>query len=502
LEGRRGLGFLSELNDVFTPVEKDAAWYKSPLSHLTKIAQKPYQLGVKLNETVALIAGWQHSKNKMFPGVDTLDKVQYKAVYDEAVRIAAMVNNTLGKINRPTAMFGSDKPMWRTTAQALYSLQSYVGMTYANTIRQYRKSFGEYAKSLPAAERTNAKIALAQAITTFVALAGVAGIPLLLPLDKLQEKMTGVSIKDSLVTMMRDFGGPNGDFFGDVANHGLAHAFGLPFDFSSRVAPAGMFGVNAYDGFSADRLLGPAYGIGVNLFSSLDHALQGNWTQAMKKGMPPVVGNTFALLANDGELVDNRGNKLSAPSQTWGNKLASVIGFKPSEVVRNQDQATIATRANDAATRQNKETAGEVASALLAGDVQKARALLADVQRASQGLVDPMQILEQGLDIVEGQTLGQDLRDLATLGASQEYDTHRQAPLAPTAGKLERLQMRNQYRRMLGVKPYSTRRIKTAGIIDQIRSTRPTLSTARARAIAESMVGGDSQDYFQMMSGL
>lgn len=503
IEGRRGLGFLSEIEDVFGNIDTDPNWMSNPLAHLAKLSAAPYQAGVKLNETVSLIAAYKHVRDKHYKGFKTLDKAQWKHVHDETIRIAAMTNNTIGKVNRPTFLFGSEKPFFRTSAQALYSLQSYVGMTYANTIRQYRRGFDSAYKNLPADQRSAAKMAFAQALTTFIALAGVSGIPMLMPIDKLQEGFTKVSIKDSIMGMVRSFGGEeNGDFFADVASHGLAHAFGLPFDLSQRIAPAGMFGFNSYDGFSLDQLAGPVWGIYQNLLESRDAALKGDWTQMYKKALPPVLGSSAALWKNNGTLTDNHGNTLSAPSQTWANKLAYVLGFKPSEIVRHQDQADVARKANDATTGNNAAVANEVAALLLNGDFPKAMQLLQAVKTQSQGLIEPVQVLESALNLAEGRRFGLDVRDLPTLGASLQYDHKPQPTGPPTAGKMERVQWRNQMRTAVGIEPYTMKKFRSAMLIDAIQGKNPSVSTARARAIAESLVQFDQDDFLGAMSGL
>jgi hypothetical protein len=502
LEGRRGLGFLAELNDIFSPPERDASWMTKSLNHLTKMVSKPYQLSVKLNETVALIASFNHAKKKMFPGVKEVQGEQFKQVYAEAVRIASMANNTLGKINRPTALFGNDKQFARTSAQALYSLQSYTASVYANTVRQYRHGFTKAYAELPPAQRQAAKVAFAQALSTFVALAGVAGIPMLMPLDKLQEGITKHSIKDALLAMSKEIDGENSHFFQDFANHGLAHAFGLPFDLSQRIAPTGMFGFNGYDGFSPDRLMGPVYGILTNLYASADSANKGDWTEMYKKALPPVLGNTMALLSNKGKLTDSHSNVLSPASQSWANKLSYVMGFKPAELVRYQDQSELAKKANEATTSSNTSVSNKVATAILSGDVVTARNLLKEVERSSHGMINPLTILESSLGLAEGRMFGADARDLVNLGASQKYDGTGQPPVAPTAGKLQRLKWRAQQRQLMGAPMYTPRKFESAAMIDQIQAQRPTLSTARARAIANSILGPDDGDFLELMSGL
>ena len=501
MSGKRGMGLLSELSDVDAMIDVNAHWYKSPLAHVTKLAARPYQAGVKLNETISLIAAWNHTKSKLYPKTEKLDKAQYAQVYQETARIASLVNNTLGRVNRPTALFGSSDPVARTTSQMLYSLQSYNFTVYSNTIRQYRKAFTSAYKNLPAAERQSAQVALGQALVTFVALAGVAGIPMLAVGDKLQEQVSGVSIRDSIAALMRDWGGENGEFLADISNHGIAHAFGVPLDISQRVAPGGLLGFNNYNGFELDKLAGPVVGMGKNWFDGMKLAISGDWTEAYKKALPPLIGQSAALLSTGGVLTDSSGAALSQSSQTWSNKLASVMGFKPREVVQNQDVAQVARRANDASTKTNKATAIQVGKALVEGDVERARTLVGAAFRQGQGLVDPLDILESGMDQAEQTLFGRDPRDMVTLGGSQDFDARQQASLPQVPSKVQKLMWRQQMRNQLGVPGYTERKFQVADAIDQLQRQQPGLSTARARAMAEAQLGGDEQDYFQLMSG-
>ncbi len=115
-----------------SPAESSLKWLEHPIAHVTKLAGKPYQLGVKLNETVSLLAAWKHVRNKLFKDVKELTPAQYKQAFDETIRITSMSNNTLGRINRLLRSFGNEKPFANTVAQSMNGLMSYV----ANDLRQ------------------------------------------------------------------------------------------------------------------------------------------------------------------------------------------------------------------------------------------------------------------------------------------------------------------------------------------------------------------------------
>ncbi len=478
---------------------------------LMQVASLPFRLGTHYNDSVSLLASWDMVRGKMFGEKVSLTDKEFDQVFERATRIAGMTTANFGKVNRPTALFSGDNNLWKTSAAMVYNLQAFSAGLYANVLRQAHRGFGDSLKGvLTPAERTASKKAFATSLLSLTSLAGLAGVPMLMPLVKLWEQATGQDVETAMSETVKalgdHFGGaPVGDFASQVAQHGFLHAMGLPVDISQRVSPGGLFGFNSYNGFDSSKLLGAVPGIATNLYASLQAAEVGDWSKAFEKGLPPTLGR---LVQAAGSSIDNSSGRPVVKDPSWAQKAAFLMGFQPREAVVRNDAASLVKRVNASAKLEDAKLTEAGSQLLERGDNTGLMQLLAATSQQRGTTFNPSQALEAMLSNLEAKQFPADSRDQTTLHGSDIFDRLRGKELpAQQASVMQRLMWRNQLRLGVTGEPYGADRFQHAMGIDQLREQHPDISTVRASEWLRSLnpratATPFSKNPFELMAGV
>jgi hypothetical protein len=186
----------------------------------------------------------------------------------------------------------------------------------------------------------------------------VGGVPLVGPLLRLLEDNTDLEIEKNLREFMVEIGGPeHGTMVADMAMHGAMYGAGIPFDLSARIQPGGVLGLNSYEGWSPQALLGPAFGQAESYVKATKSALTGDITKATEQALPAGFRRAYNLWANEGDYTNAAGEVVLKPTQT--EKVALSLGLAPSRLTMVQDRERIQRTAARIQTEKRKQVMSE-----------------------------------------------------------------------------------------------------------------------------------------------
>lgn len=340
------LGRMSQGKSALSPGKLAGTAYGSAVDASSKL----YGLFTGFNERVSIISAMelQMSKRQGKATIKGKDKVitknEFDAMYNEAVRISGIANNSIGRLDRATHLFDNSGP-WRTVAQSVHSLAGFASGQLSNVYRYAQKGYGREDRGFTPAERRQAKKAFIQSTVSLMSMAGViGGIPGAGIAMALAEEHTQLKPEETkrmwLQEIDKAFGGDEpGTFITDMGTHGISYAMGAPMDFSSRISMGGLLGFNSFEGWSPKALMGPTLSRGEDYMGGIKSVFQGDVTKGVAEALPIGLGRLMKLWTDNGNITDKRGNVLLVPTQS--ERMAATLGFPPSRTIAQRDAANI-----------------------------------------------------------------------------------------------------------------------------------------------------------------
>lgn len=346
--------------------------------HLLWGARKFYSYSVVANQIAALLSSYRLYKSQ---GV--------KDPYQKAVDTTYETMFGGGKAVRP--LFFLTGPLGPTIGGLMYILQSY---TYNAITMQLRLAKNAITNTLPFTQRKQAMKAAALAFGTQMLAGGVLSLPFGANIMALIDQLFGTDIKRDLREMIvKGLDGSQitndertlGQFVADFAMDGLPAALG-PVDISTRLQMGSLFGVDPYQGFTWNNLIGPSADVLEGMFIKTPQALaQGNIGEAASNFLPMGIRRFAKALANDLTVrtATGRLNFVPTPSE-----LALMgLGFRPKRLADFTNLAEMSRKLQLQEIEQNREVADKVAEAIYKGDIATARQIL-DQQKDPKGAAE------------------------------------------------------------------------------------------------------------------
>lgn len=476
----------------------------TPIKNYARMSLKFYQQFTEFNARVAIIAGYELAKKKGL-------KSEIER-YEHAVSYAQLATFGGGKIARPNVLF-SGRGAFRTVGQAAYSLQSYsFGMLSA--MRRYAET--GFLKSqypgLTDADRARARKSLGVMVATQFAGAGMLGFPFMSAVIKAFEALTGQELERD---MMLGLAGlleddeENGGDWADIIMHGAANAVlgkvlpGAP-DISSRIALSGIYGVNSYDGFSPEAMLGPSASLVKNFVNGGIAVANGDFSKGLEDFAPVPFKKAINLVRNEGELKDKTGKLLVEAD--FGEKLAFAAGFTPDRIRKARTWERLDRQHEEHENKKIGEITAEIAKAYDANPASAQNALMQRAKEdarvkflADSGDQEGAQIEMQRAykreatrvaDYLEKANMPNDpLRDVSSTKTAGAKALANSLGLESQPSEFERTMYKAQVLNSLGVEqPQIQRTLKRAQLIDQLLQQYPGLVKSQAAIMADRLL--------------
>jgi hypothetical protein len=464
-----------------------------------------YQQFTEFNSRVGLITGYEIARKNGKSHQEAIESA------GEFTRVVALSG---GKANRPTALF-SGKEGFRTTGQALYSLQGYTfGML--SMMRRYAET--AFSKKqyphLTEADRKKARKALTTMVATQFFGAGLVGLPFMQASMHMFETLTGVELerelREGLAEFFEEDEKEDGGMMSDIIMHGAANAIlgktlpGAP-DVGSRFAIGGVLGVNAYDGYSLGALAGPTGSVVESITKSATSLLKDrDAAQAFEDIAPIAWRKPIKMYKDGGEFRDQNGGMLIDGS--FAEKFAYSVGFTPQRLNKLKSYERLDRRHQERIRERDINLFDEIAD-LYTENPALARQYLDQVARQDPKVV---KFQEQGMVQAAEQEYNRAVSDGAKKVAERierrenPRDPRRTGTFDSTVGsqallnslglsggtsEVNRLLSRTQTMQNLGIPvSVSKRSLQRASIVDQIMSKNVSLPRPQAAAMADHLL--------------
>lgn len=421
--------------------------FASPFNWLGNTGLGLYSKFTQHNQISALLTGYRAARKN---GMTHEQAVQEARIFNR------VVNKTGGKASRQATPFANNGVI----GHLVLGLQGYVTGWFGQLATYYRHGFkSKDYPNLSSKDITQAKKAFKTMIIAQLAASGFMGMPFMAAGLKLFEEMTGEDIKGELYRALDE--ATNDPIISQTATHGLGgtlgEMLGIPVDLHSRFSLGGVGGFNAYDGYSANSLLGPSAGMIEGLWRMGKALVQGEGPRAaLAAGGPSGLRNAAKALD------ENLRNDLGEPADGTDILMTS-LGFRSQQLRKEQELRQISTKINESNSRELKSAAAEVTSALAYGPDRaraelhrQTNALLAGYnEQQYKALFVPTlnQLANAVASEIEAKTMPKDLRELARgRNASDVLATAGAMGMQmPSSTEVQRAVLRQTAMRMMGL---------------------------------------------------
>jgi len=351
--------------------EKDTLTVKDVMGnamyHVLWGARKFYSYSVVANQIAALLSSYRLYKAQ---GI--------KDPYQKAVDTTYETMFGGGKAVRP--LFFLTGPLGPTIGGLMYILQSY---TFNAIAMQMRLAKNAISKTLPFTQRQQAMKAAALAFGTQMLAGGLLSLPFGSNLIALADQLFGTDLKRELREMIVNSLDDSqitkdertlGQFVADFAMDGLPAAIG-PVDISTRLQLGNLFGVDPYQGFSWNNLLGPTTDVLEGMFIKAPQAImEGNIGEAASYFLPMGLRRFSKALANDLNVRTANGRLNFVP--TTSELVLMGLGFRPKRLADYSNLAAMSQNLQAQETRKNRIISDKIADAIHKGDFETARQII------------------------------------------------------------------------------------------------------------------------------
>jgi hypothetical protein len=473
------------------PLVKGSNLLKNKLYWVFAAMRNMYAASTQLNSAAAFISAYDFHLNRLKKaGGSSLD-----AAHEEAYSFArTAVRTTMyggGRAARPLgiAKFGQAQGI----ASLAYSLQSYTFSTMSMMARLGR----EMISKVPSSEQASARKAFGLMMGTQFLLGGALGLPMtsaivglvdqFYPEAELRKKIReGSSFLASLVTDDEELG----QVLSTGTLNGIANSIS-PIDFGSRFQLGNAFGVNSFDGFSFQNLLGPAANMMKNYTTGASAALSGDMWELKRNIAPTSIRGLLELHHNDWKERDRQGKLLFEPTAT--ELAARLVGFRPQRLNNHYEQLRILRQSEEVVNKKIQRFHEELVEKLQQGQTSEVRQSLLDKARATPGY-DPRAGARRVVEILQERTTPVDVsRQGRRITADDHARTLGSFPSStvPRPSEVQLLQQRKMTERQLGIPGVGrigSSEISHAGMVDRVLQMNPTMTTLQAKAVVEQML--------------
>lgn len=339
----------------------------SPAVAYGNMGLKFYNLFTRHNAIIGLLGGYRAYRKAGLSHQEAKEKVRLYEV---------VVNKSGGRADRQASPFKGNALL----GHLFYGLQGYTTGWFSQLLTYFRHGYlsKDYAgfKDNPQAVK-NARKALWTMLGAQLGAAGLMGMPFVGALTALYEEFSGDDLRGDIYESLDEV--TNDPLLTQAASHGVASALaerlGIPADLHSRFAIGGLLGFNSYDGFSASSLLGPTAGMVNSLWNmGSTFSQERDLRKALDAGGP--TGLRSIAKALDEELP-LRGES----------RLGTLLGFKSSNIRKEQEFERIAQKRNEKAARDVSHAARRIQENLGRGSqyvqakvIEEAKKLLGEDQ--------------------------------------------------------------------------------------------------------------------------
>ena len=267
----------------------------------------------------------------------------------------------------------------------------------------------------------------------------------------------------------------------------------------------GVYGVNAYDGWSIDQAMGPTGSVIKNIATGIQSVTRDkDLGQGLQDIAPIAWKKGIDLLRNGGEFQDRSGGLLV--DATFGEKMAYGFGFAPQRVKKMKNFERLQKKTEESERHQDIALSDHLTN-LYEKDNQLAMIEMQKLAREAPKVVDLLARGDrQGAEIEYQRALKTQADKIAQRVEKRTFarDPRREGSYAATRGneslvaamgqagnvsEVQRLLSRNQTISRLGVPPsMSPRVMRRAQVIDYLMQQNPNLSRAKAALLADRML--------------
>lgn len=439
-----------------------------------------FRQGERANATVSLISAFRTLK-EIHPDWS------YGQLKKEAYAIHAAANDVGGRANRPIGMFSGEGKFARGAAMLATTLQSYNLGSLSSLARYGHQAIGGSNAKTPA-QRFAARKALGTMMAVQLGAAGILGLPFVTAMTSLLDKfMPELEANKKL----REF---VANLFGSDEEEGntLTQAMltGLPsmtgWDWQSRLTMGNPIpGVNEYNGFQPEALLGAPANLAGKIIGSGFKALRGDVGGAMLGVLPPAFKKLGELVSEDGMVKDYAGrpvlNDLS-PLEKGG----IILGFNPKRLSDFNALDRIARLNQDNRQAEKNVWIQELADMVVKGNFGyvrneltkrmqsdpefKAQDAIKSISSTAEALTFPRDLRREGTK-TDAESRSLLLRNFGLVGQPSNEKT--------------RILFRQKIEQQFGLISRDRSALTMAELMDQLLTANPTMTRAEARRIAE-----------------
>lgn len=397
-----------------------------------------------------------------------------------------------GAAGRPIGMFSNLGKAYGAVG-AWYTLQQY---TLSSLSMMYKLGLDGFTRwkseGLSQADVNNARKAFTQMFATQFAAAGAMGMPLMGITGALMEQLfPNLQLKASVREGLSSLAGDDdemGQFISDATLHGVGPtALGLgSLDLSGRFSLGQMFGLDPDRGFQPENVFGAPGSVLGNFARAVGAASTGETAEAVRRASPMVFKNAINLYKNSWDVRDAQGKLIYTPTQF--EKIASVAGFRPKRLAMFREEQQLSRRASDIEARNLRDFHDQVATEILNGNAQTARALLLERNRVDP-LYDPMAGLRASVELAQARVTPMVPSAEGSKGSIYQREAiARQFPSTAQPKQTELYLRRKEMERMVGLPGSGTvsrHELTREQMVDQLVQMHPSWTPQHARALLE-----------------
>jgi len=439
-----------------------------------------FRQGERANATVSLISAFRTLK-------EVHPDWSYNQLKKEAYAIHAAANDVGGKANRPMGLFAAEGKFARGAAMLATTLQSY-NIGSLSSMARYGSQVAGGSNAKTPAQRYAAGKALGTMLAVQFGAAGVLGIPFVTALTSILDKfMPEIEANKKL----REF---VAGLFGDDEEEGnaLTQAMmtGLPsmtgWDWQSRLTMGNPIpGVNEYNGFQPEAMLGAPANLVGKIIGSGFKALRGDIGGAMMGVTPPAFKKLGELVSEDGMVKDYAGrpvlNDLS-PME----KAGIAIGFNPKRLSDFNALDRIARLNQENRQAEKNVWIQELADMVVKGNFgyvrnELTKRMQADPEFKAQDAIKSISSTAEAL------TFPRDLRREGTKtdAESRSLLLRNFGMVGQPANEKTRILFRQRIEQQFGLISRDRTALSTAELMDRLLTENPTMTRAEARRTVE-----------------
>lgn len=292
--------------------------------------------------------------------------ISHKAAFEQATKATYDGHFDYGAANRPRVMQGN-------AAKVLLLFKQYgQNMVYTLSRNAYQSIKGT------AAEKAEARKALAGLLTSHAMAAGVLGLPMVSTLLAAASMIGGDDDEpwDAKVALQNMLADTFGQKPAEVLAHGLSRL--TPWDISGRVGLDRLIFPDVQEGLEGQRLaesamvaaLGPVAGIGVNVLKGAQHMSEGRYAMGLEAMLPSALRGPVKALRYAEEGVQDKSGISILDEVSPAAVAGQALGFSPS-AARNAQEGKSAVMAHDRALGERRqELLTKAARAAMAKDAE------------------------------------------------------------------------------------------------------------------------------------